>query len=317
MSDSSLLDAWRAFLKAPDSGLHLVDPHHVLRIFVGKTDQGAPRMVIRSGVKGVKPSLSSVVLVERYEDEGDMWNLSFTLQDPKFTEVFLRLADDVHVRTAQAPNETAALDRVSMVIDEWHRLLKPRPTGLLSMEELRGLVGEVWLLLNEFSVTRPMDAAVEGWLGPMGLPQDFWYQETGYHEAKAVGPSTTRLRISSEAQLDATPLELLVVQVSNTAEGAPGAMTLTTLAGRITAAMTELGVVADPFNDRLRQLGVNTGETFYDETWFVVTRLEAYEVGSEFPAIRASRLDPRISRVNYQLELATLGGFLQRSIEVM
>jgi hypothetical protein len=125
-------------------------------------------MVIRSETKPAMPSLSSLVLVERYQDRASKWNLSFTLQDDKFTEVFLRLADDVHSRSSQAPNEAAALDKVSTVISEWRRLLKPRPTGLLGMEELRGLVGELWLLLGEFSASRSMEDAVEGWLGPSG-----------------------------------------------------------------------------------------------------------------------------------------------------
>jgi len=316
MTELGLIDAWRGYLTAADPGLHLADASHVLQIFIGKTDQDAPRMVIRSSVKGAKPSLSSVVLVERYQDKGGKWNLSLTLQDTKFTEVFLRLADDVHVRTSRAPNETAALDRVSLVIDEWHRLLKPRPSGLLTMEELRGLVGEVWLLLSEFSASRPIDAAVEGWLGPMGLPQDFWYPDSGYHEAKAIGPSTTNVRISSEAQLDASPLELLVLRVANTSEDTAGAVNLLTLASRVATALSQIAVAQDVFNSRLSQLGVNLAESFYEDTWFVVTQLESYAVTEDFPAIRASQLDAALGRVTYQLRLASLGDFLQRSMVV-
>ena len=41
--------------------------------------------------------------------------------------------------------------------DEWKRLLRARPTGVLSLEELRGLVGELWLLLNRFAASMPID----------------------------------------------------------------------------------------------------------------------------------------------------------------
>ena len=122
-----------------------------------------------------------------------------------------------------------ALDRVGTVFDEWRRLLKPRPSGLLSMDELRGLVGELWLLLGEFSNARTIGAALEGWLGPMGLPQDFWYPEDGFHEAKSIGPGATRIKISSESQLDADDLELLVLLVGSTDEKATGAVNLPTL----------------------------------------------------------------------------------------
>lgn len=316
MSESTLIEAWRSYLSAPVHGMHLADHPQALQFFVGKTEQGAPRLVIRSAAKPVKPALSSLVLVERYPDAAGRWNLSFTLQDAKFTEVFLRLADDLHSRSALASSESVALDRVATAIDQWWRLLKPRPTGLLAMEELRGLIGELWMLLGDFSTTRPMDAAVEGWLGPLGLPQDFWYPDTGYHEVKAIGPSTSTLRISSELQLDASPLEMLVLRVANTAETTPGAVSLPTLVTRVGAALAELAAASDPLDERLQRLGVSIDESFYQETWFVVAQLQGFGVSAHFPAIRASQTDAAISRVSYQLDLAQIQPFLTRTAMV-
>lgn len=316
MSESTLIEAWRSYLSAPVHGMHLADHPQALQFFAGKTEQGAPRFVIRSEAKPVKPALSSLVLVERYQDGSGRWNLSFTLQDTKFTEVFLRLADDLHSRSALASSETVALDRVATAIDEWWRLLKPRPTGLLAIDELRGLIGELWMLLGDFNTARSMDAAVEGWLGPLGLPQDFWYPETGYHEVKAIGPSTSTVRISSELQLDASPLELVVLTVPNTAEATPGAVNLPALVSRVRAALAELGATPDPIDERLQRLGVSIDESFYQETWFVVTLLQGFGVSADFPAIRASRTDPAISRVGYQLDLSQIQPFLTRTTEV-
>lgn len=316
MTESPLVDAWRGYLSGPDHGMHLAGHTHTLQVFIGTTEQGAPRMVIRSEAKPAKPALSNLVLIERYQDSAGRWNLSFTLQDAKFTEVFLRLVDDVHTRSALAPNESVALDRVSTVFGEWWRLLKPRSAGLLTMEELRGLVGELWLLLEEFSTSRSVDAALQGWLGPMGLPQDFWYADTGYHEVKAIGPSTTAVRISSDHQLDQSPLELVVLRVSNTVETTSGSVNLPILVGRISAALTDLGTDTSALDERLRRLGVELNESFYHDTWFVVTHLTAYGVSPDFPAIRASSLEPAISRVTYQVELAKVDSFRIRIIEV-
>lgn len=316
MSESTLIEAWRSYLSAPTHGMHLADHPQALQFFVGKTEQGAPRLVIRSGAKPVKPALSSLVLVERYPDASGRWNLSFTLQDAKFTEVFLRLADDLHSRSALAASEAVALDRVATAIDEWWRLLRPRPTGLLTMDELRGVIGELWMLLGDFSTARAMDAAVEGWLGPLGLPQDFWYPESGYHEVKAIGPSTNTVRISSELQLDASPLELLVLTVANTAEATPGAVNLPTLFSRVSAALAELGAPSDPLDERLQRLGVSIDESFYQETWFVVTQLQGFGISANFPAIRASQTSPAISRVAYQVDLGQIQPFLARTAAV-
>ena len=316
MTDSDLITAWRKHLAEADAGLHLAGTSHTLQIFIGKTETGAPRVVIRSSAKPTKPALSNVVHVERFEDQSGKWNLSFTLQDRKFDEVFLRLTDDVHARSADATNEQVALDRVSVVIDEWRRLLKPRPSRLLSMEELRGLVGELWLLLEIFSKTRTINAAIEGWLGPLGLPQDFWYEEDGFHEAKSIGPATTRIQISSESQLDAADLELLVLLTANTDEQTPGAVNLPTLVTRVGAALVEAAASHDTLNERLERLGVNLAEAFYHDTWFVVTEVTSYDTGPAFPAIRASSLPFGLSRVRYQIELSAIEDFKRYSTEM-
>lgn len=309
MAETALIEAWRRHLAAGSPGLHLVEANHPLQIFVGATDTGAPRMVIRSSTKPNKPTLSDVVLIERYEDKAGKWTVSFVLQDMKFTEVFLRLADDVHARSRTAVNEASALDRVSVVIDEWRRLLKPRASGVLSIQELRGLIGELWLTENRFSASRGIEAAVAGWLGPLGLPQDFWYAEDGHHEAKAIGPSTTQVRIASEHQLDAEPLELIILNVPGTSEQTVGAVNLPTLVLRIRSALTADAVSHDEFDARLDRLGVDLTDPFYQDTWFVVDRTASYRVDVSFPRITASTLPSGIGRVSYQLELADLEPF--------
>lgn len=316
MSSAELLAAWREHLNGSGAGLHLADSDHPLQIFVGATDVGTPRMVLRTTLKPAKPSLSNVVLIERYEDKSGKWNLSFTLQDRKFTEVFLRLADDLHARSASSSNEQTALDRVGVVFDEWRRLLKPRPTGLLTMEELRGLVGELWLILNEFSGTRTVEAAIEGWLGPIGLPQDFWYDGDGYREAKAIGPSTTRVRISSEQQLDEDDLDLLVLRIGNTDEQAVGAFNLPTLVARAKTALAEMGASADSLEERISRLGVNLAEPFYIDTWFVMTGGAKYRVVPGFPRVVASSLPTGVVRVTYQIDLVEIEPFKYTEIVV-
>ena len=317
MSDSSLVSKWRSYLSSSAVGLHLVDNSHPLRFFIGTTEQGRPRAAIRCDVKPRMLTLSDVVLVERFEDQSGKWNFSLTLQDPKFTEVFLRLVDDMHARSADAPNELVAMDRVAAVIDEWRRLLKARPSGLLSMEELRGLVGELWLLLNEFNSSRTIAASIDGWLGPLGLPQDFWFSDDGYHEAKSTGPATTHIKISSEFQLDSDALSLLVLLVANTAEQTAGAVNLPTLCNRVVAALASEALGDEALNERLARLGVDLKEPFYHDTWFVVSRVTRYEVRPEFPAIRASSIGHGISRVKYQIDLAAIEEFKLSSTEVV
>ncbi len=305
----TLIDVWRGYLTSSDHGLHLADAGHPLEIFVGTTEAGAARMVIRSEAKPPRPQLSDVVLVERRQDAGNKWNLVFTLQDRKFDEVLLRLADDVHARSARASSEAAALDRVGVVIDEWRRLLTARPAKRMSMEELRGLVGELWLLLGRFSAVHGIAGAVEGWLGPMGLPQDFFFAADGHHEVKAIGPSTVRLKVSSEHQLDVEDLQLLVVRISNSDESALGAVNLVQLVGRVRTGLSSCGESWEGFEQRLSRLGVDLTDSFYEDTHFVVSRVSSYAVVPDFPAIRASLIAQSLGRVRYQIDLSAIEPF--------
>jgi hypothetical protein len=303
----SLMDAWRT--RAREIGMHLVDSDHPLQFFIGRDDNSRARAVIRSEIKPQKPNLSGLVHIDRFEDQSDMWNLSLVLQEPKFEQVFIRLVDDMHARTASAPNQAVAADRVSSIIDEWRRLLQARPMGLLTLEELRGLIGELWLLLNWFSRDRGLPEALEGWLGPLGLPQDFWFEQGGHYEAKSIGPATTSVKISSAEQLDPPDLKLLVLLIAGTDETQPGALNLPILVSRIHAILMEAGASSQPLLDRLDHLGVDLDQQFYQDMWFVISSVSAYEVTQDFPAIRASSLAMGIDRVRYQIDLNSIEPF--------
>jgi hypothetical protein len=312
----SLIRTWRTHAAQTGAGMHLVDSDHPLQFFVGRNDQDLPRVVIRGRVKPQKPNLSGLVHVDRFEDQSAMWNLSLTLEDARFQEVFLRLADDMHARTATAPNETIATDRVGSIIDEWRRLLTARATGVLTMEELRGLIGELWLVLHWFTEDRSLEAAIEGWLGPLGLPQDFWFEQDGYHEAKAIGPSTTRVRISSAEQLDQPDMQLLVLLVANVDENQPGAVSLPTIVNRVHASLTSSGASDGPFLERLEHMGIDLADSFYLDTWFIVSRVSAHRLTEEFPAIRASGLPDGVDRVTYAISVDAIEPFRTRTMEV-
>jgi hypothetical protein len=296
--------------------MHLVGSAHPLQFFVGRDESGHARVVIRGSVKPQMPNLSGLVHIERFEDQTRKWNLSLVLQVSKFEEVFLRLVDDMHSRTATAPNEAVATDRVSIVIDEWRRLLQARSMGLLSKDELRGLIGEMWLVLHWFTRDRSLEVSLEGWLGPLGLPQDFWFEQDGYHEAKSIGPATSAVKISSAEQLDPVDMQLLVLLIADTDESQVGAINLPVIASRLRSALIENGSSDKSLYDRLDHLGVDLAEPFYRDTWFVVSAVDAYRLTDRFPALRASSLPDGIGRVRYQLDLAAIEPFRSPRTEV-
>ena len=128
MSESDFLAVWRADLAEGNPGLRLADQTHPLEIFVGVSDLGKPRLSIASQSKPKEPLMSNLVLVDRRQGTSDQWHLTMTLQDRRFDEVFLKLCDDLVVRSKPATSETESLRVTDRVLDEWRRSVTAAPS---------------------------------------------------------------------------------------------------------------------------------------------------------------------------------------------
>lgn len=309
MSERTFLADWRARLRAGQPGVVLVEAGHPLEIYVGASDLGHPLVQLRSKVKPALREISELVLVTRQQQSG-YWILSLNLQDARFTDVFLRLVTHLVSASRRDPTAESAWKSVAVVLDEWRRLLQLRGQGLLSLEELRGLVGELWLVINRFAKVMPIDQVIAGWLGPLNAPQDFWYESSGFHEAKSIGPTSTRLKITSAHQLDEPGMELLVVHVPQVAESEGGAVNLVGLVDVVSGRLAEAGNDTNELGLRIKRLGVDLEHPFYAETWFRVTAVETYQVSETFPAIRHSSLQDGIDRVRYSIDRGAIDPFL-------
>lgn len=309
MSEHRFLADWKARLKAGQPGVVLVEAGHPLEIYVGASDLGHPLVQVRSRVKPDLRQISELVLVTR-QQHGEHWVLSLNLQDARFTDVFLRLVTHLVSASRKDPTAESAWKSVDAVLGEWKRLLQIRPHGLLSLEELRGLIGELWLVLHRFARQMPIEQAIAGWLGPLNAPQDFWYESTGFHEAKSIGPSATRIKITSAHQLDEQGMKLLILHVPQVAESETGAINLVGLADEVSALLPGPGDSANELDLRIKRLGVDLGHPYYADTWFKITAVETFNVSEDFPAIRHSTLEDGIDRVRYSLDRNAIAPFL-------
>lgn len=309
-------DSWRHDMASKSGGLREVSPTHPLRLFYGADEFARARFVMISADKPGFPQLSELVKVERGQREMDSkWTLSLTLLDDRVLEVFLRLSEDLVRRSSTAASEAQAISSILSTLDDWRRLLRARGRDVLTLDELRGLVGEVWVATNHFDTSHDALEIIEAWVGPHGHPQDFAFAALGTFEVKSIGPTSRRIKITSAEQLDSPglPLELVVLTVPNASESTPGAVTLVQLAHALRAKYVDAGGDPAGFDIKFDALGVNLSHLFYSETWFSVDAIQTYEVNNDFPAIRASALPPEISGVQYQIARSAITPFERSS----
>jgi hypothetical protein len=79
---------------------------------------------------------------------------------------------------------------------ELRRIGNGNSNGLLTREQQRGLIGELWFLDRIAIPKLGPRAAIEAWHGQEGSPKDFWFDK-GCLEVKTSGAGAEKIEISS------------------------------------------------------------------------------------------------------------------------
>ena len=103
--------------------------------------------------------------------------ISFRLINNSQEDVFIYMCTDLIEYSESVQNEKEALKRVSNRYKQWHRLMEKAYSPLLSDNQRKGLLGELLFLKRQISSGMDCEKAIDGWVGPNGADQDFYYDE--------------------------------------------------------------------------------------------------------------------------------------------
>ena len=310
--NETFIEEWRVLLSNPGAGKKDVEYGQPLRLVFGANELGKAVFFSITSAKPGLPDLSNVVNVERGLRNLDAkWTLSLTLRDDRLLNVFMSLCEDLARRTAQTHSESHALSALLEGIAEWKHLLRNVNNDRLSLEEIRGLIGEMWFGFNCLSNKYSAGQVVAAWTGPLGRPQDFNLPGGISYEIKSCYPDSKSLKISSAEQLDPGDRNLTLVAVTlEPAEAStPGATSVRSLASLAESIMGDEGSGITLFRRCLDRLGVDLLDDYYDDFWFVAAGFRLFAIDNGFPTIRASRLDHGISGVQYSIAIASIASY--------
>ncbi|MHB8794816.1 MAG: PD-(D/E)XK motif protein [Candidatus Nanopelagicales bacterium] len=290
----------------PHSGWNArrVDPSVPWDFFWAKGSDLRPRLILRHREfsEMTLPQLRGLH-IEEVSDGADGQILDIVLTEPTGLEVFHHLCLDIVGAAASASSEGSA---VSMAIQRtwlWHRMLRGAPSGKLSEEEQKGLIGELLMLEHLFAAVPP-SRAVMSWRGPAGAPKDFEVGEVLIECKARRGAATPYVTISSEDQLDslgAVDLFLFVADLTSASEDQ--GFSVSEMAVRLGQLVSDVDqAAADLFNGALISAGLLPEHDYSADRWTVQGE-RSYRVDSAFPRIAASTLPLGIERVHYQVDL--------------
>ena len=105
----------------------------------------------------------------------------FKLLDSNQRDIFQTLCRDIISAAAQVESEAEAVSAALMRTWRWHHLLRGGRGTLLSPEEQRGLLGELFVLERLLLPRIDASSAVTAWRGPLGAPKDFEIAREPHH----------------------------------------------------------------------------------------------------------------------------------------
>lgn len=248
----------------------------------------------------VEVSSSSYRVVEGYNC------YCLTLNERNHLDLFETLCRDVVGAAEAAEDLQAALQRAVRRTTRWHHLLRGGGRGL-SIEEQRGLIGELALLRELVTEVGPM-AAAEAWHGPEESAKDFELPGI-YIECKARRSAAhPKVRISSEAQLMDIPGARLFLRVQDVDTALDGeGENLTQHVERTGALFADDLIAHDVWERRLFGTGYDPELVEANRTWHPGA-VQMFEVREGFPRL-VPPLPTGVEAVEYTVRLGDCADF--------
>lgn len=297
-------------------GRRIAEPH-ALDVYWVKSAEGAPGLLVR-GIDAARipyqlPRPRGLSVETSAGKEG--FEARMFLREAGDRDVFRTLCQDVIAYSASDSSRSLATEGMFRRLEQWHSLLSRGHTATMPPHEVRGLIGELYVL--EALIERHgFEAAIRSWVAPEDHPQDFAL-ETRIVEVKArVAGSRQHVQISSLEQLDSAHLQLSLLVVELVNSDSSDAFSLNGICERLSLVARQCGInQEDALQAALLKRGYMRQEAYDFDTYRVVG-VAAFDVVEGFPRLTRTQVDLRIPKVQYALDLAQLKNF-EVSIETV
>ncbi len=233
-----------------------------------------------------------------------------TLQNAENADIFHTLCNDLIKKTRSVPDIHAAIAVIYARLERWRALLSKANRNRLSAQEVQGLFAELHFLEECIDGQHvSIQAAIEGWQGPLGAPHDFMFGQSAVEIKSISGSYADAVKISTESQLT-THLETLHLHVIFLAVDMDcrSGISLNDYVIRLKEKIADSDLIAT-FEERLAEVGyIDIPD--YDFPCFSVAQIRTYEVREGFPRITPESLAPGISDVSYCIAFSSIAEYI-------
>lgn len=258
------------------------------------------------------PKLKNIVVSFRLVPNGHAFVIS--LKDRSQVELFETLCRNVVEAGETGKKLEDALARTIQRTKRWHYLLRGGHKRSLSLEEQRGLVGELAFLRELASWLGP-ETAIEAWTGPTGSAKDF--ELIGYCIEVKTRKVAARpfISINSEDQLSDIAGCRLFLQVVNVASAViPEGRNLHDYVQLTSELFDSSDTAIDKWETAIYSTGYDPMDDYENRRWHLESA-NTYEIIEGFPRI-STPLTEGVEKVRYNIALDYCESYkLEQSLE--
>lgn len=296
--DADFINARRVDAKLPWNFYWARSADRRCLLILGHDKESAPQNRLPV-IKGVDVSLPDA-------DQHGQRMLTLKLHDSAQRDIFHQLCLDIVASASQASSEREAVELTLARTWRWHHLLRGGTSQKLSVEEQKGLIGELAVLEDLLlPALSPFDA-VASWRGPLGAPKDFEIGRVCVEAKARRGAAEPHVMISSEHQLDLSGTDALflhVVELAAATDHNEDGFSVTDIANRLHRKIADADAsAADHFDSLLVANGLNREDDYSDSRW-IRGPDRLYRVGEGFPSVTPGQFSSGVSGVRYSVSL--------------
>jgi hypothetical protein len=232
--------------------------------------------------------------------------LNIYLLDNELKDIFSLFIQNILEDIQQSITENEALTTTLNIVSKWKKLFDKISYNGLTLEQQKGLIGELLFLNYLLNNERTSANAVNAWTGAEQEFQakDFTLGSIGI-EIKFTSSKQPRIKVSNERQLDAENLSELFLVLYSTEAVKDNGISLNSIVEQ-TRNNISTEEERNIFNGKLQLNGYFDDDKEHYGKMYSIKKIFAFAVTTDFPKIVKNKLPLGIYDASYSIEISAV-----------
>ena len=239
------------------------------------------------------------------------------LLDNELKDIFSLFIQNILEEVEQSITENEAITKSLNVVSKWKKLFDKINFNGLSLEQQKGLIGEL-MFLNFLSIqSKTSTKALYAWTSkePDFQAKDFTLGSIGI-EIKFTTSKQPSIKVTNERQLDSENLTNLFLILYSTEAVKDNGISLNSIVEQ-TRQSFKTEEDFNIFNIKLQQYGYFDDDRDYYDNMYSIKKTFCFEIKNEFPKIVKNLLPLGIYDTAYSIEISAVENFIVEIEEIL